>query len=91
MCSVIDLPGECVADLDWANETLSDTVYRRVLLEVTTMLGQMEYHPWILSAIGSVVVGLSGILPLLVIPIDAGASIKHGGGYHNLTWSGPAS
>ena len=82
MCSVIDLVEDCSSSCA-DNLTVSDTVYRRLLLEVMGM----EYHPWILSAIGSVVVGLSGIFPLLVIPIDAGASMKNGGGCHNLTWS----
>lgn len=81
MCTVIDLMEDCASSSSCAdNMTVSDTVYRRMLLEVTGMLHQMEYHPWILSAIGSLVVGLSGILPLLVIPVDAGASIKNGGG-----------
>ena len=29
-----------------------------------------EYTPWIFSLLGSVVIGLSGILPLLIIPTD---------------------
>lgn len=85
MCSVMNLveaDSSCVGD--WANATAEDTVYRRLLLEVTQLLPQMEYHPWLLSAIGSVVVGLSGILPLLVIPVEAGASMKHGAGARTL-------
>nr|XP_061811296.1 zinc transporter ZIP13-like [Nerophis lumbriciformis] len=33
-------------------------------------------HVWLLSLAGSVVVGLSGIFPLLVIPTEAGAALK---------------
>lgn len=85
MCSVVDVKGDCACpDMDWGNESLSDAVYRRVLHEVAGFLPQMEYHPWVMSAIGSVLVGLSGILPLLVIPIDAGASMKNGAGARTL-------
>lgn len=33
---------------------------------------------WLYSLVGSVVVGLSGVFPLLVIPIEAGPSLHHG-------------
>lgn len=33
-------------------------------------------HVWLFSLVGSVAVGLSGIFPLLVIPIEAGAALK---------------
>lgn len=29
-----------------------------------------EYTPWLFSLLGSVVIGLSGILPLIIIPTD---------------------
>lgn len=29
-----------------------------------------EYTPWIFSLLGSVVIGLSGILPLIIIPTE---------------------
>ncbi|GCB75202.1 hypothetical protein scyTo_0017313 [Scyliorhinus torazame] len=38
---------------------------------------------WICSLIGSVIVGLSGIFPLLVIPIEAGAALKSKDGSHS--------
>lgn len=38
-----------------------------------------EYQPWLFSLIGSAMVGLSGVFPLLVIPIDEAADLKHGG------------
>ena len=43
------------------------------------LVNYFEYQPWIFSLIGSTMVGLSGVLPLLVIPIDAGADLKNGG------------
>lgn len=33
---------------------------------------EFEYTPWIFSIIGAALIGLAGILPLFVIPIDAG-------------------
>lgn len=39
---------------------------------------------WICSLIGSVIVGLSGVFPLLVIPIEAGAALKSKDGSQRL-------
>uniref|UniRef100_A0A1A7W781 Zinc transporter ZIP13 n=2 Tax=Iconisemion striatum TaxID=60296 RepID=A0A1A7W781_9TELE len=41
-------------------------------------------HVWLLSLVGSVAVGLSGIFPLLVIPIEAGAALKTEAGCQKL-------
>lgn len=38
-----------------------------------------EYTPWLFSLLGSIMIGLTGIFPLLVIPIDEGADLKTGG------------
>jgi zinc transporter 13 len=38
-----------------------------------------EYQPWLFSLFGSAMVGLSGVFPLLVIPINDAADLKHGG------------
>jgi hypothetical protein len=38
-----------------------------------------RYEVWIYSICGSIVVGLSGIFPLLIIPIESGPALKHGG------------
>lgn len=40
---------------------------------------RLSWEVWIYSILGSVLVGLSGIFPLLVIPLEAGPSLKHGG------------
>lgn len=41
---------------------------------------ELDEHPWLFSALASLLVGLSGILPLLIIPIDETASFKDGAG-----------
>lgn len=46
------------------------------LQAVADLLASEQAHVWLLSLVGSVVVGLSGIFPLLVIPIEAGAALK---------------
>ena len=33
---------------------------------------EFEYRPWVFSIIGATLIGLSGILPLLIIPVDTG-------------------
>ncbi|KAI4486942.1 hypothetical protein M0802_012199 [Mischocyttarus mexicanus] len=38
----------------------------------------IAYNPWFFSILGSTMVGLAGILPLLVIPIEEGADFKNG-------------
>lgn len=43
-----------------------------------------QFHVWLLSLVGSVAVGLSGILPLIVIPIEAGAALKTEAGRQRL-------
>lgn len=35
---------------------------------------EFEYTPWVFSLLGSIVIGLSGIFPLLVIPVNAGGT-----------------
>lgn len=46
---------------------------------VNSVIPTFAYYPWVWSIIGSVIVGLSGIFPLLVIPIEEGANLKKGG------------
>lgn len=38
-----------------------------------------SFDVWIYSIAGAILVGLSGILPLIIMPIEAGPSLKHGG------------
>lgn len=46
------------------------------LQAVADFLASEHAHVWLLSLVGSVAVGLSGVFPLLVIPIEAGAALK---------------
>ncbi|KAL0811258.1 hypothetical protein ABMA28_009682 [Loxostege sticticalis] len=45
-----------------------------------TLMDELDEHPWLFAALASVLVGLSGILPLLIIPIDESATFKDGAG-----------
>ncbi|XP_061743645.1 zinc transporter ZIP13 isoform X1 [Nerophis ophidion] len=47
-------------------------------------LASERTHIWLLSLAGSVVVGLTGIFPLLIIPIEAGAALKTEAGCQKL-------
>lgn len=51
---------------------------------VISLLPTFEYHPWLFSVLGSTLIGLSGVLPLFVIPIEEGANLKTGGGARSL-------
>ncbi|XP_029042554.1 zinc transporter ZIP13 homolog [Osmia bicornis bicornis] len=42
------------------------------------MVEYLEQTPWLFSLIGSTMIGLSGIFPLLIIPIEEGANLKTG-------------
>lgn len=46
------------------------------LQAVVDFVSSERAHIWLLSLVGSVAVGLSGIFPLLVIPVEAGAALK---------------
>lgn len=35
---------------------------------------EFEYRPWVFSVLGSIAISLMGILPLLIIPADAGGN-----------------
>ncbi|XP_030269855.1 zinc transporter ZIP13 [Sparus aurata] len=54
------------------------------LQTVAAFLASEHAHVWFLSLVGSVAVGLSGIFPLLVIPIEAGAALKTEAGSQKL-------
>nr|XP_020462454.1 zinc transporter ZIP13 isoform X1 [Monopterus albus]XP_020462471.1 zinc transporter ZIP13 isoform X1 [Monopterus albus] len=54
------------------------------LQAVAEFLASENAHVWLLSLVGSVAVGLSGIFPLLVIPIEAGATLKTEAGCQKL-------
>ncbi|XP_075229101.1 zinc transporter Zip99C [Lycorma delicatula] len=45
---------------------------------INNVIPAMDYNPLVWSLLGSVVVGLSGIFPLLVIPIEEGENLNKG-------------
>ena len=38
-----------------------------------------DYNPWFYALFGTLLVGLTGIFPLLVIPVEAGHKLREGG------------
>lgn len=54
------------------------------LQAVADFLASEHTHVWLLSLVGSVAVGLSGVFPLFVIPIEAGAALKTEAGCQKL-------
>lgn len=43
------------------------------------LFSEERLDAWVCSLIGSIVVGLSGVLPLLIIPLETGAALKSEG------------
>lgn len=59
------------------NESL-DTLTVLLDLYVPEYLRQIHYVPWVFSLLGSALIGLSGILPLIIIPsVEEGKEIKN--------------
>ncbi|XP_058485565.1 zinc transporter ZIP13 [Solea solea] len=54
------------------------------LQAVVDFIASEQAHVWLLSVAGSIAVGLSGIFPLLVIPIEAGVALKTEAGCQKL-------
>ncbi|XP_078004774.1 zinc transporter ZIP13 isoform X5 [Phascolarctos cinereus] len=48
------------------------------------LLGAERLDAWICSLLGSLMVGLSGVFPLLVIPLETGAALRSEAGSHRL-------
>lgn len=69
-----------VLSFDMTNTSDSDVWFLDLYSSVNSFSGP-NYNPYIGSVLGSIIVGLSGIFPLLVIPIDGGASFNKGGKY----------
>ncbi|CAK9805989.1 Zinc transporter ZIP13 [Anthophora quadrimaculata] len=44
------------------------------------MMEYFEHSPWLFSLLGSTMIGLTGIFPLLIIPIEEGVDLKNGDG-----------
>lgn len=64
--------------IDYVLYDLVDTSFGDL---ITSLFGTFHYYPWIFSLIGSMLVGLSGIFPLLVIPLEGGEALKFGSEY----------
>lgn len=47
-----------------------------------TFVDQLDEHPWLFAGLASVLVGLSGILPLLIIPLDSTDTFNDGRKYY---------
>jgi hypothetical protein len=68
------------------NETLAimdETIqyYYKEVMEhyMPEYIKQMEYTPWIFSLLGSALIGMAGILPLILIPDTAAVDPKANG------------
>lgn len=62
------------------NTSNTDHSYNEIIRElVPGWLCTLEYKPTLWAMFGSILVGLSGVLPLLVIPIDQTDNLKQGG------------
>lgn len=80
--SVVKDAFECIVGL---NNTKFRETYGEIMFElVPEWLFTLDYIPWLWAMIGSILVGLSGVLPLLVIPIDQSDVLKQGASANNL-------
>lgn len=52
------------------------------LADISLWMDQLDEHPWLFASLASILVGMSGILPLLIIPIDSSAAFEDGREYY---------
>lgn len=52
------------------HQTLIDIYFDLIEPLVPAFIKSAEYEPWIFSLMGSALIGLAGILPLIIIPVD---------------------
>lgn len=55
--------------------------YSNIIGTAATMFLSTQYQPVLMSVIGSIVVGLSGLFPLLILPVNDSISLKTGRKY----------
>lgn len=55
--------------------------YSNIMGTAATMFLSTQYQPVLMSVIGSIVVGLSGLFPLLILPVNDSISLKSGRKY----------
>lgn len=60
------------------DDTLQFVCQELVTNYVPDFITSMPYRPWMFSVLGSILIGLSGILPLLVIPTQTEDEKKKG-------------
>lgn len=65
-------------------QSLFGDCYSNIISTAATMFLSMQYQPILMSIIGSIVVGLSGLFPLLILPVDDTISLKTGSGSKHL-------
>lgn len=62
------------------SQTMDQTLIRLYfdLIEplVPAFIKSAEYEPWVFSLMGSALIGLAGILPLIIIPVDTATNNK---------------
>lgn len=60
--------------MNFSNYLITDETWQFICTEVTSampaFISEIPYKPWVFSLLGSVLIGLSGILPLLFIPVQ---------------------
>jgi len=63
------------------SHALISDCYMNIMDSATTIILSTQYQPVIMSVIGSIIVGLSGLFPLFILPVDDTLSLKTGREY----------
>lgn len=58
------------------HQTLIDIYFDLIEPLVPAFIKSADYEPWIFSIMGSALIGLAGILPLIIIPVDTAQNNK---------------
>ncbi len=83
---VICLTNSCVGEIHRAKQLKKSFGSRLAeggsFQEKSAQAGGHSSETWMYSTISAILVGLSGIFPLVVIPIEAGKALRKGGKCH---------
>ncbi|GAB6023445.1 hypothetical protein CHUAL_008225 [Chamberlinius hualienensis] len=74
---MLDEDGILINDSSINSSVLTLNLNSAVMRDLSSAF--VYYQPWLCSVVASILIGLSGVLPLLIIPLDVGAALKHGG------------
>lgn len=75
----------CVSDINRTTiELLHNDFLKPTMPDIPEVLAGVKDIPWLWAMFGSILVGLSGVLPLLVIPIDQTDNLKQGASANKL-------